>query len=160
MREGAEYWHPVCCNMGMKARPQAITVAVTVWENRVSPVFDAAQTLLIAEINDNGIGNTHYRRFQPEYVYQLIEMLGEERVDAMVCGAVSQEPAELLEAAGIELISFISGDIGQVLERMVHAEPELHDLVMPGCRQGDGCRMRKRCIERAGRGIGNRRRNR
>lgn len=119
-------------------------VAVTVWEDRVSPVFDSAGNLLIAEIENARIINTSYQQFDPEMVLQLARMLRAQGVDVIICGAVSEDPATLLEAAGFELIPFIAGDVDQVLKNFIKEKPVWTELIMPGCGRNICCRGRIR----------------
>lgn len=115
-------------------------VAVTVWEDRVSPVFDSARNLLIAEIENARVMNISYQQFDPEMVLQLARMLRAQGVDAIICGAVSEGPAIILEAAGFELIPFIAGDVNQVLKNFIKEKPVWTELIMPGCGRNICCR--------------------
>lgn len=119
-------------------------VAVTVWEDRVSPVFDSARNLLIAEIENARIIDTSYQQFNPEMVSQLASMLRTEGVDVIICGAISEGPATLLEAAGFDLISFIAGDVDKVFKNFIQEDPVWTELIMPGCRRNICCRGRIR----------------
>jgi len=118
----------------------SMKAAVTVWDDRVSPVFDVAHTLLIAEIEDQQVCRQHYQRFDPAVMSRLIHSFAEQGIACLVCGAVSQEPAELLEAAGIKLIPFIAGNIDDVLQMLVCKEPEWTEMKMPGCGRGICCK--------------------
>ena len=42
-------------------------VALTAWGDRISPVFDSAHTLLIAEIKNKQIISKHYESFELLY---------------------------------------------------------------------------------------------
>lgn len=130
----------------MEEKGSAIKVAVTVWEDRVSPVFDSARNLLIAEIENAQVTRTSYLRFDPEMVSQLARMLRAQGVDAIICGAVSEAPATLLEGAGFELIPFIASDVDRVLKNFIKAKPVWKELRMPGCGRNICCRgkIRKR----------------
>jgi len=115
-------------------------IAVTVWEHRVSPVFDSARTLLIAEIKDDRWVSTSYLAFDPDRPLDLLQMLQAQNVLLLICGAVSARPAELLESAGFELISFIAGDVHRVLETFLQGEPLGAVFKMPGCGKHICCR--------------------
>ncbi len=69
-------------------------IAITTWGNRVSPVFDAARTLLIANIENNGVDNRKYESFQPDDIPGLAALLNREQVTTLVCGAISENPAD------------------------------------------------------------------
>lgn len=117
----------------MKPKIAQGKIAVTVWEHRVSPVFDSARTLLIAEIKDDRWVGTSYLAFDPNRPLDLLQMLQAQNVLIIICGAVSAGPADLLESAGITLISFIAGDVHRVLETFLQGEPLGAAFKMPGC---------------------------
>ena len=108
-------------------------VAITVWENRISPVFDASHTLLIAEIEDSHTTNREYITFDPEQVSYLVETLTQLGITALICGAISEIPANTIEANRIELIPFISGSIDEVLNTYSKDYAIDAAFMMPGC---------------------------
>lgn len=136
----------------MKRNDARRIIAVTVWGQRVSPVFDSARTLLIVEIDGGVMGNIASLAFDPDRPLELLQMLRAQRVMAVICGAVSEEPAAMLEAAGVEVIPFIAGDVNRVLECYCQGQPFGPELRMPGCGRGICCRGKIR----RGREIGGR----
>jgi hypothetical protein len=50
-------------------------VAFTAWEDRISPVFDSARKLLIADIENERIVGRQYEPFNPQPVFRLGDML-------------------------------------------------------------------------------------
>ena len=117
-----------------------MNVAITVWEHRISPVFDSARTLLIAKIKDNVLVNTSYLTFDFDRPLELLRMLRAEKVATIICGAISKGHTNMLVAAGFELISFIAGDVHQVLETFIKGDPLGEDFKMPGCGKNICCR--------------------
>ena len=98
-------------------------MALTVWGNRISPVFDAAHMLLVAEIENTQIISRRYEPFYPEFPSRLADMLTEMDVAVLICGAISEMPANILEANGIKLIPFITGDAREVIDAYVKDVP-------------------------------------
>ncbi|MBU1566095.1 MAG: hypothetical protein KJ630_10750 [Proteobacteria bacterium] len=124
----------------MKLKNIEERVAITVWGNRISPVFDSARTLLIAEIKDNALVRTSYSSFNFDRPLELLRILRAEEVGSIVCGAISKGPANMLLGAGFKLHSFIAGDIHQVLEALIKGDPLGEDFKMPGCGKNICCR--------------------
>jgi len=118
-------------------------VAITVWGDRISPVFDSAQTLLIAEVNQTEIINRQIEKFQVGLLSRLISLLEELDVEVLICGALSDESAILLDASAVEVIPFITGRVELVLSLYAKGM-DLVDFTMPGCPRNRCCRM-KRC---------------
>ena len=117
----------------MKQRSSKRKIAVTVWEHRISPVFDSARTLLIAEVDEKSIASASYLTFDPNQLIELVQLLRAQNVMVIICGAVSEGPANMLEAAGFELIPFIAGDYRRVVQTFILGEPFWEEFTMPGC---------------------------
>ncbi len=58
----------------------------------------------------------------------------EHNVDILVCGAISNVYARMIEAQGIELIAFISGEFLDVFNAYLNGTITVN-YSMPGCRR-------------------------
>ncbi|MGM0654011.1 MAG: NifB/NifX family molybdenum-iron cluster-binding protein [Thermodesulfobacteriota bacterium] len=108
-------------------------IAITTWGNRVSPVFDAAQTLLIADIENQSIHSKKYESFQPDDIIALATLLNREKVTALVCGAISETYATRLVENRIRMFAFVTGNTMDILDCLA-----IHNIIkpvfmMPGC---------------------------
>ena len=132
------------------------TIAVTVWGQRVSPVFDAAGTMLIAEIEGNVLINSTSLAFDPQRPRELLRLLQERRVSCLICGAISEQPAALFEAAELELIPFVAGNVQRVLDTVLCGKAFDNELRMPGCGKYMCCRgrVRRECQRATARSAG------
>jgi predicted Fe-Mo cluster-binding NifX family protein len=108
-------------------------MALTVWGNRISPVFDAAHMLLVVEIDNTEIISRRYEPFYPELPTRLAVRLAEMNVVVLICGAISEIPANIIETNGIKLIPFITGDAHEVIDAYVKDVPFMPTFLMPGC---------------------------
>ena len=107
-------------------------VAITVWGNRITPVFDSAQTILLAEIEQGKI-ISRKREFLPRLVASgLARMVAEKQIDTLICGAISERPALIIQQSGIALLSFVGGNAERFLEDYA-AGRSLDLFRMPGC---------------------------
>ncbi|NLX18574.1 MAG: hypothetical protein GXY53_04720 [Desulfobulbus sp.] len=116
------------------------TIAITVWGERISPVFDSARTLLIVEVDGNTISKTAHLTFDPDRPLELVQMLQRQQVALVICGAVSEQPATILETAGIQLLPFVAGKVSHVLERYCKGRSLGPEFRMPGCGNNFCCR--------------------
>ncbi|WP_372678600.1 PocR ligand-binding domain-containing protein, partial [Desulfosarcina sp.] len=118
------------------SKMKTMKVAVTVWEDRISPVFDASRRLLIAEIENDRVTDRSYVFFDPGRPGSLVKTLTMLDVPVLICGAVSQAPATSIVDSGITLIPFIAGEVDRVLEVYAKGNPLAPAFEMPGCHSG------------------------
>jgi predicted Fe-Mo cluster-binding NifX family protein len=91
-------------------------VALTDWEGRVSPLFDSTRRLLIADIRSRTVISKHYVFFDCDSAFSRAARLNDLGVDVLICGGISDSYANQIEARGIEIIPFSSGDVDEALE--------------------------------------------
>jgi predicted Fe-Mo cluster-binding NifX family protein len=117
-------------------------IALTVWENRISPVFDVANMILLAEIQNGGVLSRQFVPFNPAISLRLGEMLKGMGVSVLICGAISNVPANILTFNGIQLIPFISGETETILAAYAKGNPIIPAFSMPGI--GKQCHRRRK----------------
>lgn len=115
-----------------------MNIALTVWGNRISPVFDAAQTLLVVKIKNNKIIQKSYESFDSDTIH-LPDNLKKMDISVLICGAISKVPANIIASSKIKLIAFVTGNAAQVLNLYLNNNPVPPSYFMPGCRR-HGCR--------------------
>ncbi|WDP89060.1 MAG: dinitrogenase iron-molybdenum cofactor biosynthesis domain-containing protein [Desulfobacter sp.] len=108
-------------------------IAITAWGNRVSPVFDAAGTLLVAQIENHTIKKKTYHAFEPDDIKELAALMHREQVSTLICGAISTKPATRIVENHIRLISFVSGNALEVLNSFASRNTIDQTFMMPGC---------------------------
>lgn len=116
--------------------------AITVWNNRISPVFDVARNLVVLEIENNSIKQKSLEMFpsdQPERKAIRMRELG---VNTLICGAISRYVARLISVHRIEIIPFISGETDVVIQAFLSGQLPNPRLMMPGC-----CRRLRKTAE-------------
>ena len=93
---------------------------MTTGEHRISPVFDSARHLLLAEVINGCI--TSRTTLAISGRAPLIDKLIALSVDLLICGAISQKSATVIEHTAIELVAFITGKPDQVLAAYRHRQ--------------------------------------
>jgi predicted Fe-Mo cluster-binding NifX family protein len=109
-------------------------VALTIWGNKISPVFDSAQTLLVAQVQNNKIIQKQYESFDNDSSGFLCD-LKEMGIAVLICGAVSKMSEKIIISSDIKLIPFVSGNAEQVLDLYLTNAPVPLMNLMPGCKQ-------------------------
>jgi predicted Fe-Mo cluster-binding NifX family protein len=107
-------------------------IAMTIWGNRISPVFDSSKNLMIVTTHKGVILERKVERFNPQIEDQMTLKLDRFNVDTLICGAISQDQCEIITAMGIKLFPFIAGSTGEVLDSYIQQPRHLQDYLMPG----------------------------
>jgi predicted Fe-Mo cluster-binding NifX family protein len=108
-------------------------IAITIWGNRISPVFDSATTLMIADVGNSVITNRIFKEFSPKKILpQAISILKKYQVEIIICGAITDTHSQKIEQSGIKLISFITGNADKVLTVYIKDRQRIFDFLMPG----------------------------
>ena len=114
-------------------------IAVAVWHNRISPVFDVSREMRILEVRDGKIGREDVETYACDNPVKRVVRLRELRVQTLICGAISQHFREMLTASGMNVIAFTAGNIEDVLRAYLAGALPQPALSMPGC----GCPKRR-----------------
>jgi predicted Fe-Mo cluster-binding NifX family protein len=116
-----------------------MNVAMTIWGNRISPVFDASKKLLVVEVEDGKVAEEAVFSIEPGRFDQFEELVKETKVELLLCGAVCNFGLKRLSSLGIEVVPFLTGEVSQILTKCLMGE-EVSEFAMPGCRRGGCCR--------------------
>ncbi|MBN2184907.1 MAG: hypothetical protein JW746_06225 [Candidatus Krumholzibacteriota bacterium] len=116
-------------------------VAIPIWNQRISPVFDTACRIIVADIREGReVSRNEYDigGFSPAERVRQLESLG---INMLVCGAISNRQAQLVDSMNIAVIPWVSAEIEEVLGALSRGSIGETDFLMPGCR-GRGRRRR------------------
>ncbi|AQQ71792.1 hypothetical protein SMSP2_02171 [Limihaloglobus sulfuriphilus] len=111
-------------------------IAISIWQNNVSSVFDFANKLLLVEL-ENGKEKNRKEVF-------LTELSGQEKairlrrlnVDVLICGAISRSLNDVLNSSEIKVLPFVTGRTEQVLDAYKTGLLYLPKYALPGCWKG------------------------
>jgi predicted Fe-Mo cluster-binding NifX family protein len=113
-------------------------VALTIWDGRVSPVFDVSREALVLTIDGGGVTERRIERLDvasPEHKVGRLAALG---VDTLICGAISDSPYQELVSRGVQVLGFVAGDAEAVVEAFQAGRLPSAAFSMPGCRRQRG----------------------
>jgi predicted Fe-Mo cluster-binding NifX family protein len=118
-------------NMG-----DSMQVAIAVWNDRISPVFDTSNRLLLVDVEH---GAERGPRIVVEiggdsFPTQRARRLTELEVNVLICGAISRPLAEMVSASGVVVIPWVSGPVEAVLRAYLTKRLSDSRWRMPGCR--------------------------
>lgn len=108
-------------------------IAVPVWRDRISPVFDVAGSLLLVDLREGTPALRSDAILQEEDPDSRTARLGELGVDVLICGAISRPLESMLAAAGIKVIARVCGGVDDVLDAYRSGRLGDRAFAMPGC---------------------------
>jgi predicted Fe-Mo cluster-binding NifX family protein len=126
------------------APPFGMNVAIPVWSERVSPVFDVAQRLLVVGVEEGREIARREHGISVAMPGQRARQVAELGVNVLICGAISRPLEAMLYAAGVRVVPQICGSCEEVLQAWLAGALDRPCFLMPGCR-GGGWRRQGRC---------------
>jgi len=111
-------------------------IAFSLWNERIAPVFDVARHLWIIDSEEGRIIGQTGRRFSSDDPKERAMRLTTMQVDQLVCGAITRSSYDALAERGIQVMSFIAGDLDQVMNACLSDRLKDGELNMPGCHRG------------------------
>ena len=107
-------------------------VALTVWDGRISSVFDVATRLRLLDVEGGVLradGEASLAASEPAgRASELVRLA----VDRVVCGAISVPFVTALTMRGIDVIPFVSGNTEDAVKACIDGRLPSPDFAMPG----------------------------
>lgn len=107
-------------------------IAIPNWQGRVSPVFDASDTIVLIDIEsgrERRRENFRLASLDPVRRAQEVAALGAEVV---LCGAISRTLESALNGAGVHVKGFVCGDLEALVEAFMAGTLSDPCFQMPG----------------------------
>ena len=118
-------------------------VGISVWDGRVSPVFDVARRLLVVQLGGGEGQSREDTEISEMFPAARVRRICELGVDVLICGAISGPLEGMLAASGVQVIPQICGAVDEVLAAFRSGKLTQATFLMPGCR-GRHWRFRRR----------------
>lgn len=118
-------------------------ILIPVWNEFISPVFDAAQRFMLVEADHNHIIDRQFQELSIEIPLAKVETVLSWKPEMIICGAISRSLAHIIESSGVDLYPWLSGNVDQVLAEFIHGQGDLSHFLMPGCKEYG--RLSKQC---------------
>ncbi len=107
----------------------AMRIAIPVWSDRVSPVFDVSRSIRIFDIADGAVLHEAIHTLNNEAPASKLVKFG---VDILICAAVSPPLEATLRVSGIEVIPDTCGTVDEIVEAFASGDKELTRFRSPG----------------------------
>jgi predicted Fe-Mo cluster-binding NifX family protein len=117
-----------------------LKVAFAVWNDRIAPVFDVVREVHLTDFESGRVVREETE--SPLWKGSLTEKavwLAEQKVDVLVCGAISRPLQSVVAGYGIQVVPFVAGNLQEITRAWLAGTLESGRFAMPGC-----CRHRRR----------------
>ncbi len=124
-----------------------ISAAFTIWGGRIAPVFDVAHQaeLVVWDSLDAKILSRSSLELLGKSAAPKIMLFKEQKVDVVICGAISSQALEEAVKAGFKVIPFVAGEMEEIIAAWTEGILEEQELYrMPGCCTQNRRRTRRR----------------
>jgi predicted Fe-Mo cluster-binding NifX family protein len=108
-------------------------VALTIWNGRISPVFDVSRRMTLLDIEEGLVKARSDVSLQLGDPTRKAEQLASLKVETLICGAVSRPLSAMLAARGIHVIPFVAGEVEDVVHAYLGGFLPSPAWAMPGC---------------------------
>ena len=129
-------------------------IAIPIYNDSISNVFDFAHRLLLVDIKNGKEANRSEVALESQLLPQRTGQLKDLGIDVLICGAISRSLANMVITSGIQVLPYVTGSIDDVLQAYLTGQLVKPEFSMPGCwpgaRRGFG-RRRRGCQWRGGR---------
>ena len=124
--------------------------AITIWNNRVSPVFDVTGKALLYDSEGERICLEQQLLLPDACAAEKVACLVEAGTDVLICGAISRDALSTATNAGIRVYPFIAGDVREILQACLAGRLVEGGFAMPGCACRMACFRRRKHGQRRG----------
>ena len=94
-------------------------VAIPHFGESVAPCFEYCSTMAIFVIEDGKVVSQMDFPLETRVPFDRVRLMKLEQVDVVVCGGVQDYLEDILRESGIEVISWVSGTVADLLGRFV-----------------------------------------
>ncbi len=97
-------------------------VAIPRYGEQVAPCFEYSATIAIFTIKSRKVMDQMDFTLQSKEALDRVRLLRDQQVDTLICGGVQDSFEDLVIAKGIRVISWVSGNVEDLLELFVRGE--------------------------------------
>ena len=111
-------------------------LALATYQSRIASLFESSDKFIIIQSPLYEVKNSISIAISNNSPNELLQLLKDNNVRILICGAISGCMRQLLEAQNIRVIPWITGDIQCVVEAFRSNKLFSPSFIMPGCRGG------------------------
>ena len=110
-------------------------VIVPIYKKRISPVFDWCMRAVVVEVQSGNTVNREEIDLSVLNEFERIEKVVDLDAETMLCGGISMQLEGVMTFRGIQVISWISGNVDEIINRFINGTLFPQQWLMPGVRK-------------------------
>lgn len=107
--------------------------ALTVWDGRISPVFDVTREAVVLTIENGAVAALAHESLDTPDAFLKVDRIVDLGIDVLVCGAISESLHRELGARSVTVYGFVAGELEEVIAALLAGTLPANALSMPGC---------------------------
>jgi predicted Fe-Mo cluster-binding NifX family protein len=111
-----------------------IRIAIPIFKNKVSPVFDSCTRVFLVDIEENREVDRKEIYLDALALTERVTILLKSGVETVICGGISDVMESMLMGVKIDLVSDITGEIDHVLKAYLDQGLDQTQFRIPGFR--------------------------
>ncbi len=108
-------------------------VAIPIWRDRISPVFDVAGHLLLLDVQEGKEIRREEIAVETLELFARVKQLTELGTNLVICGGISWPLERMLVSTGVRVIPQTCGPVEEVLRAFLAGQLTEQAFLMPGC---------------------------
>lgn len=108
-------------------------IALSIWKDCISTVFDTADQLWIFEPDGTGGYKKTPIKLNSADVKGRANEMKEQQIDVLICGAISRPLENMLITLGITVYSFVRGPVEEIIAAYQSGKLNHAVFALPGC---------------------------
>ena len=124
----------------------AVRIAIPIWNDRVSPVFDVSKSIRVVDIADGAVLGDAIHTLENEARASQLVKLG---VDTLICAAISTTLEATLWVSGVEVLPDTCGTVDEIVEAFASGDTQLTRFRSPGNSRSHRSHSKKSSLHRS-----------
>jgi len=115
-----------------------VKIAIPRFGESVAPCFEYSATMAIFTVEGGNVIAQRDFALQSQQEFDRVRLLRDQGVDTLICGGVRDRFEDMIQALGIQVISWVSGDVDDLLDKFLRGKltPGTGRLGFSGDRSG------------------------
>ncbi|HDP97703.1 MAG TPA: hypothetical protein ENN22_00760 [bacterium] len=106
-------------------------LAIAAYQNRIASLLETANQLLVYKTTGDKFQLVRKIDIAEVSITALPQLLRQNNITELICGAVSGCVFNMLEVSGITVIPWMTGEVESVIE--AYHRQSMENFIMPGC---------------------------